>query len=398
MGGVDDLELGVLLVLLSRAHRSFRTLRAELRVWRHHERLHEAYTRRNAERRDGTGMVQIAFGSSQGTAPQPSESEDRIRLWLAPPDRLREEAVSGWTGEPTESLLVQVADTWWSFDPRVGAMTNDGSPRHQHGTQVDALMLDPAQLSVSHELRILGRTMHAGRNAIRVEALPARRARVLPEPASDGGWPLDVLVDAERGVLLRSAGLLDGEPFILSEVVSVAFDEALPDELFVFEAPPGEEIRDSLAEMEAQHRPLLLHEAAAQAPFRVFVPGSVPADWHMRAILRPGSERQGWPSGVHIHYTDARSRLNVNLAEMAVAGGSPPPKGPNGAEWRIEQLPIGELRLWAPSLREQGLPQVALIDIAGTRIQITAHDLATETLIELVASLVEAPTEPPAVT
>jgi hypothetical protein len=243
--------------------------------------------------------------------------------------------------------------------------------------------------------RILGRTMHAGRHAIRVEARPSPRAEVFPE-SGPGAWPQELLVDAERGVLLRSAGLLDGEPFAVSEVLSVAFDETLPDELFVFEAPPGEEIRDSLADMEAQHRPLPLHEAAAQAPFRVFVPGSVPADWQMRVVLRPGAERRGWPPGVNIHYTDSMSRLNVNLNEMAADDGSPPPRAPNGAEWSIERLPIGELRLWEPSQQERGMPQVALIDISGTRIQISAHNLATDALIELAGNLVPAPTEPPA--
>jgi hypothetical protein len=240
-------------------------------------------------------------------------------------------------------------------------MTNAGSPRHRHGTQVDSVVLDPAALLRSHELRILGRTMHAGRNAMLVEALPSRRAEVLPEAGLDGGWPLELLVDAERGVLLRSASLLDGEPFLVSEVAGIAFDESLPDQLFVFEAPPGEEIRDSQAEMEAQHRPLPLHEAAAAAPFRVFAPGSVPADWHRRVLLRPGSLRHGWPPGVHIHYTDALSQLNVNISEMAVAGGIPPPRGPAGDEWRIDQLPIGELRLWGPSPEDRRMPQVALM-------------------------------------
>jgi outer membrane lipoprotein-sorting protein len=51
------------------------------------------------------------------------------------------------------------------------------------------------------------------------------------------GW---LVLDAERGSLLRMSARLDGQEFNRHEVVEVAFDEELADETFRLRPPAGE--------------------------------------------------------------------------------------------------------------------------------------------------------------
>src|SRR4051794_17093561 len=196
------------------AHRSFDTLHGELRIWRHEGRSHEAFARQNENRRAGS---QAMFFGGAGDAPEPSEFEQRIHVWLARPDRRREE----WSGMPGSAhgamTLVEVGQTWWSLDEH-GARSNNGSPNMQHGSAVDSAMLDPAQLLAQCEFAVAGRATHAGRDAIRVRSRPSPRDAFLPETYwPQHVWPQELLVDTERGILLRITSLLDGEPFAVSE-------------------------------------------------------------------------------------------------------------------------------------------------------------------------------------
>jgi outer membrane lipoprotein-sorting protein len=392
----EERELGELLVLMVGAHRSFQTLRASARMWHHTERSHEAFTRENT-RIGGGSLVSIAM-TGEDAAPTPVEMDDRVELWLARPDRLREETVSTWSGEPVESLLVQVGDTWWWFDPSAGAMTNGSSPNHQHGGRLNRVMLDPADLVASRELEIAGRTQHAGRPAIHVLSRPRIRDQFLPDPGGFGGaWEQDLLVDAERGILLRLVNLLDGEPFAIVEFLEIEFDEEIADELFVFVSPPGEEVRDARDGMRVDLGPIPLHEAAGRVPFPVFVPAEVPAEWRLRAYVSDEDERRRWPTALHIHYSNEIGTLNVNVNEQDAGDGGLPATAPDGSAWRVEHLESGELLVWEPTEAERGMPRVAMLELAGTRIRISTDDLDAEAIAKLAASLIPAPTDPPGV-
>lgn len=54
---------------------------------------------------------------------------------------------------------------------------------------------------------------------------------------SPRGCGYELVVDLERGVLLRFVESVDGERTKLAEMAEVAFDEVLPDELFVVPPP-----------------------------------------------------------------------------------------------------------------------------------------------------------------
>jgi hypothetical protein len=390
-------ELGDLLVLMAGAHRSFRTLRAELRLWRDHERSHAAHMRQHEQHSGSSGMIAISYsiGSEEESEPGPSEAGERIRLWLARPDRLRQEASLVAGNRHVESVLVQAGDTWWSFDPLNGAHSNGGDPTYSHGASIDRTVLDPAHLLSACTFEILGRTTHAGRDAIRVRSSPSPRDPVLPEGGYPGFWPQELLVDAERGVLLRSTSLFEGEPFSITEFVDVAFDEEMPDDLFVFVPPQGEEVRDARAELAAHHRAVPLHEAALLVPFTVYAPASVPGEWQMQAHVHSADERRGRQASVNIFYSDRMGRVNVNIVEQAAGETGLPRTSPDGGEWSVEHIESGELWLWDPPGARLGMPRVALLDIDGTRVQIMSADLSLEAIAELAVNLVPAPSEPP---
>jgi hypothetical protein len=94
-----------------------------------------------------------------------------------------------------------------------------------------------------------------------------------------------LLVDRERGVVLRVAALFEGEEFWVSEFEELVFDEAFPLETFVFEPPPGEEIRGPDIGM---HEPMTIEEAAQRVPFPVFyVPELPEGRWDLHVMYAP---------------------------------------------------------------------------------------------------------------
>ena len=387
--------LGEVLALMTGAHRSFRTLRGELRSWHHTQRHHEAFKRQF--RGTHSSEIAISLSGDEVDAP-PVETEDRVRLWLARPDRLREELTSLHGEERVlEATLVQVGETWWAYNPGAGAQTNDGDPSSHHMARLQRAMIDPSELLPWRTIEIVGRVVHAGRPAIHIASRPSPRDAFLPDVRGIAGdWPEEYLVDAERGILLRLATFLDGQPFAIHEFLSVTFDEEIADDVFVFVPPLGEEVRNA-REMHDELRVLPLHEAAHAAPFGVYVPASVPGDWHMRVHLIDADNHHGWPASVSIHYVDDMARVNVNVDEHDARDAGLPATAPNGDVWRVELLAIGELRLWEPSEMERGMPRIGVIDIDGTRIQISTGDLDLDAIAELAATLVPAPTDPPPV-
>jgi hypothetical protein len=101
-------------------------------------------------------------------------------------------------------------------------------------------LLDPSPLASGWELTLLDDCAHAGRNTLRVRA---RWMGAEPRPLLwEGVNEYEILVDRERGVLLRYAGIVDGEEAGVFSVCSVRFDEAIPDEVFSFEPPEGTRI------------------------------------------------------------------------------------------------------------------------------------------------------------
>lgn len=82
------------------------------------------------------------------------------------------------------------------------------------------------------DLRVEGRALRAGREAVRLVGVPIEEWEGPPEPLWWGADEYEVLVDAERGILLRCASRLGGKDFDALEVEEVLFDERFGREVF----------------------------------------------------------------------------------------------------------------------------------------------------------------------
>jgi hypothetical protein len=87
------------------------------------------------------------------------------------------------------------------------------------------------------DLSVEGRKRKAGREAIRLVGVSVEEWEYFPEPLWWGADEYEVLVDSERGVLLRCASRLGGEDFDTLEVEEIHFDEELPQEVFSSREP-----------------------------------------------------------------------------------------------------------------------------------------------------------------
>lgn len=87
------------------------------------------------------------------------------------------------------------------------------------------------------DLKVEGVTQKAGRDAIRLVGVPVEEWEHDPEPLWWGADEYEVLVDTERGVLLRCASRMGGEDFDALEVEEIHFDERFPKDIFTTPEP-----------------------------------------------------------------------------------------------------------------------------------------------------------------
>lgn len=156
--------------------------------------------------------------------------ETTTRLWATWPDRLRWETAFTRDGVEGTSVGVKEGELFWE---RIGdgeIRTNDGREPHTTMTTAVELLLDPSRLLGDYRFEIGAPTTWHKRRALEVTASSRPGARPgMFGPLSD---QLALVVDEDRGVLLRAAVVVDGEELSSSEVVEIKFDEPIAAELF----------------------------------------------------------------------------------------------------------------------------------------------------------------------
>ncbi len=101
-------------------------------------------------------------------------------------------------------------------------------------------LLDPAFLLASHEFEPGADVQYLGREALPVRAVPRKGKEVARDPFFWGGADdYELLVDKERGVLLRYAARLREQEVAIAAVEHVVFDAPIPDDVFAFNPPPN---------------------------------------------------------------------------------------------------------------------------------------------------------------
>lgn len=368
-------ELGDLLELIYGARDRWRTVRLTVRQWHHVERQQQALERLNRGR--GGGAVQImSFG--QSSEPEPTEHEQLVRIWLDG-DRAREER-EGPDAFP--ALGIRDGDRWWQYTPKYGASSNEIDPDVQSGIGEEASsLLDPAHILGALRLEQIGKAEVAGRPGLLLRGA-ARGDDFTLHRLGPGADTYELVVDRERGVLLRTAALVDGLELNVSEVLELAFDLEFPPETFVFTLPEGE----SFGQLFPQSQHLTLEQSTVVAPFLVLSPAEVPADWQLHVLYRAGSDRPPLPPSVNLHYhsRDASQQLSIAQTAADVA---------DQQEWLAWERD-GDVLVAGPAVPTGLEPGHARVERRGTRATLSSAELTRERLVALARSLVPAPTEP----
>lgn len=157
--------------------------------------------------------------------------EATTRLWAARPYWLRWE--SSFTGDGSDertSVGVKDRELFWHRFADGDVHTNEG--REDRGTMTtdEELLLDPSPLLGAYTFEIRGPTTSLERTGFLV--LATRRFGAHTRALGRLSDELALVVDEERGVLLRAAAIVDSEELSYSEMVQVAFDEYVAPELF----------------------------------------------------------------------------------------------------------------------------------------------------------------------
>jgi outer membrane lipoprotein-sorting protein len=364
-------ERAELLELIHTSVRRWETLHARGWEWRHSARLREAWQRNRPE-----GAQPLTSGAASIDEHEPGETTEPWELWLAKPDMIRAEFV---VGDETVTAVIR-GETWWSWAPARDARTNEGDPHSSHGIGPGEILLDPASILPALEFNLLGEETFAARLVVAVSAAP------VPVERSDedyrdwsfathtlgfGADEYRLLVDAERGVVLRSEARFDGEPFRTISIDDISFDEAFGDETFT---PPESERFEPVT----VPLPIPVEKLTEHVSFTVLVPEHPPiavddAEIHAAEQERPEQVVISYAS--HFMNEDDRAFWLVESAQPLPAG--------RQAEWRESKgMRYGEDRNIDPPLR------VVRLEQAGTNVELYSYYYSVDELLQLAGSLV----------
>lgn len=350
-----------------------RSVQATLVDRRRPELLERAF-RRFGERvgfARGGGYFHIPLGGIS-----PGEQADihawRIELW-AEPGRVRQER----RGPDTESVLVIDGDRWWEWSPAFGLRSHELARGIRHHAGLD--LLDPSEFLSGFALEAAGEAVVAGRQARRV-LLRSNSAWHRPFELEPGVEEGELLLDAERGLILRRTAIVDGQEASVLEVEKISYDLELPPATFIFELPS-----DEAAPGGAEPQLTTVDTAAALASFPVFKLGRVPPAWHVRAVYVGAVDRPTIPESVTLLYStrDGCEHLQIRQMtrehELPLAGG----------ERRVEHGGRSYLALGPehPVGRE---PSELIFAVKGTKIRMASSALPLRRMLELADALVEA--------
>jgi outer membrane lipoprotein-sorting protein len=333
-----------------------------------------------ADRARGVALV----GRSR-EQPEPEEVREPWRLWLARPDKVRTE----FSVEDDTVTAVIVGDTWWSWSPSREVTTNQGDPHHSHGKGPGNELIDPSSILPAVEIVLAGSAIFIGRPVLEVLATPTpiddndeespdwRYATVY---LGGGADEYALMVDSERGVLLRSEARIGDKPFRIIEMETVAFDEELGED--VFDPPTDRDIEPAWVP-----RAVSLNRLPHEVPFTVFVPEHPPFGVE-EVEIHPPDRRYGIPEQIHIAF--ASNFFGEDDRQFWLVESAEPLPGRDAVEWReADAMRLGEDRDIEPPLR------IVQLERVGTHIEVRSYYLEMEELLDLARSLVPLRQEPP---
>ena len=365
-------ELGALLELMHGASGRLRGVRATLVERRRPELLRRAFVRfaETVEMARGGGYFHVPLGGV------PSGEEADEHVWLielvAEPGRFRQER----RGPDVEHVLVFDGERWWDWSPAFGLRSHEDQRGVRHHGGLD--LLDPSGFLAGYALEPAGEAKVAGRPAIRVRVGGSTEHH--PFGLEPGIGQAELLLDAERGVVLRRAELVDGEEAFVREVERISYDEPQPPETFVFQLPAGASARG-----QAEPQVTTVDAAAALASFQTFKLSSAPPEWRVQAIYVAPTERPTIPDSVTLRYTRPDGGLRLQIRESTGEHELPA----IGGERRFDRRGRSYIALGPeqPAGRE---PAELIFSIGETHIRMSSSELPLERLCAYAEQLAAA--------
>lgn len=281
------------------------------------------------------------------------------------------------TGSETVTVVAQ-GPRWWRSSPSLGS-TGGGESRSVSMLIGPAVvLLEGARLVDDIELAEAAPAHFLGRDAYVVRGLPGKGQPSAPALLAELGRSADeyqVVVDAERGVVLSIAALLVGRPFRLVETTLVAFDDDLASTLFTPERPAA----DLGAHNRSSHR-LSLTDLAAAVSFTVLVPDPAPSAIEPHVALVAASRLGAGSPRATVTYPlprteGARGNLRVQLSSDAMPTRS-------SERWRS----VGDCEVCEEPIGGRGRPRVRLRK-SGTYVELESSVLSADELVQITRSL-----------
>lgn len=327
-------------------------------------------------------------------AKPPKVLSKTFSTWISWPHRARIEMRHEVDGVIITSLDVIDGPRRWERDAEGHVVVTDGEGKDvssrlpgEFSSDIDRHFC-PRQIRAFFSqttLKSLGPVRVAGWNCERIRAIPRASGGMDWRrwfPFFPGVYEYDVDVDRERGAVLGFKSIHRGEVFASSEVVEVAFDVPLGDELFAYEPAPGEQVEPKAPIFET----LSLAGAVARMPFTVLIPTRVPNTDRTICHLTyyPPRRGGGW-SHLSLAYlrTEGAGRLRVDQGQR-------PAPGLEKYEWErvdVASDSLEGLRISDP--RDNSGDRLVVFEQSGTHVRIRSN-LDRERLIDLATSFVPA--------
>ncbi len=380
------------LELMHSADKSWTSIQAEGVEWTD-SRLRHTAVRREMDRRPhgprGSGQsFTPVFGRYRGEQPKPPDRfTSPWRAWLKSPTHYRTEITP-----PLIPKITQVVrdKTWWTWQGQGPVTSNLDDEKHGSGSPIQALhLLRPAALLAHAEFEYVRKATAVGRKGLLLEVRP------VPTPGIGSmmlvgliGDRSQIVVDSERGVVLRLQSWHDGAPLQRVTFKRILFDGAIDEDLFRTPEP----VIDARQRFRQRRHFWQLDQVAALAPHPVFVPteldfqiNAFPGLWFHGATgdIDEGDPEEGAHASVQVHYSIVNAGRTSTLW---VQESTSPFVLDEDKDWQD----VGGVRV-----RTRGTISQVRLAKDGVFIHMECDAYSIDELIILARSLQRLPAEPP---
>lgn len=297
-----------------------------------------------------------------------------LEFWAKMPDKVREDQTRVNDGQSESTVevttgsqrLKRLADGSIEVEqePRRGRKDGDSLPNDVR-RHFDRSMI--RQLFASLTLEQLGECQVAGRNGVRIRAVPISADQIWPHWLPAEADEFEFAADVEFPSLLSIRAKLADETFETFEVIQLTFNGEIDDGVFEVQPLAGKPTRD--AEPIVQR--MTLEAAIEKVPFTILLPKMRPEFGERDVHYHPPRGKRPESLTIHYHGGDA-NRLWFNLRP------EPDPEMQDRLEW--EEIEFAGRRFQLSDPEVEGALSILTFNQNGTWVEIVSNLPRNESL------------------